>query len=119
MNQICHHHATTFVSTDVQTVGNLLTTREAIEEWIKRFSEEAIHGCGCSYELFVKRFSTLIDSNIDAIEPVHQAMAMEIARQHDYASPDDLKKMQQDIEESGGCSVTGIDAECCPCGRHE
>jgi hypothetical protein len=44
---------------------------------------------------------------------------MEIAQQYGYASPNDLEQQKNEIEESGLCSLTGIDPWCCPCGRHE
>ena len=36
-----------------------------------------------------------------------------------YATEADRAAMQDEIEASGGCSLTGIDPWCCPCGRHE
>jgi hypothetical protein len=119
MNQIYPAHSTTIAFSGVQAVGFSLATKGGIEEWIKQLAEEANHGCGLVYELFVKRLSGLIDSKINEIAPEHQAMAMEIAQQYGYASPNDLEQQKNEIEESGLCSLTGIDPWCCPCGRHE
>lgn len=104
---------------DVCATRDKRRTREGIEAELSAMAEEANRGCGLSYELFVKRFSGDADDYIDALEPAFQSLAREIATAKGYATPEERDAMQADIEESGGCSLTGIDPWCCPCGRHE
>lgn len=94
-------------------------TREGIETELSAMASEAQRGCGLSYELFVKRFSSDADDYLDMLEPSFRAMGEEIATAMGYATQQERDKMQEEIEESGGCSLTGIDPWCCPCGRHE
>jgi len=96
-----------------------LRTREGLDEWISTMASEANRGCGLSYELFVKRFSVMVDDALDQVEPAYRDLAIEVAKAHDYATAEELDAMQEEIENSGGCSLTGIDPDCCPCGRHE
>jgi hypothetical protein len=96
-----------------------LRTREGLTEWISAMADEANRGCGQVYELFVKRFSGMVDARLDEVELEYQALAIEIAKSHDYATAEELNAAWEEIEASGGCSLTGIDPWCCPCGRHE
>lgn len=96
-----------------------LRTREGLDEWISTMASESNRGCGLSYELFVKRFSAAVDDALDQVEPAFRDLAIEVAKGHDYATVEELNAMQEEIESSGGCSLTGIDPDCCPCGRHE
>ncbi|RQQ77824.1 hypothetical protein DF134_36525 [Burkholderia stagnalis] len=96
-----------------------LRTREGIEVELESMAARANRSCGLSYELFVKWFSLDVDALVRGLEAEFQPVALEIAKSMDYATPDERKKLQEDIEESGGCSLTGIDPWCCPCGRHE
>jgi hypothetical protein len=96
-----------------------LRSREGLDEWLGEMASSARRGCGLSYELFVKRFSEMVDEALDLVDPVYQQLAIEIASSHGYATAKDLDEMQDEIEASGGCSLTGIDPWCCPCGRHE
>lgn len=106
-------------SRDVCAMREKRRTRERIEAELSAMAEEANRGCGLSYELFVKRFSSNADDYIDALEFPFQSLAREIATELGYATPDERDALQAEIEESGGCSLTGIDPWCCPCGRHE
>jgi hypothetical protein len=96
-----------------------LRTREGLTEWIKAMADEATRGCGQVYELFEKRFSGMVDARLDEVESDYQALAIEIAKSHGYATTEELDVAWKEIEASGGCSLTGIDPWCCPCGRHE
>lgn len=96
-----------------------LRTREGLDEWISTMASESNRGCGLSYELFVKRFSAAVENALDEVEPAYRDLAIEVANAHGYATAAELDAMQEEIESSGGCSLTGIDPDCCPCGRHE
>ncbi|RQQ77822.1 hypothetical protein DF134_36520 [Burkholderia stagnalis] len=80
---------------------------------------EAQRCCGLSYELFVKLFSADVDALIRELDAPLDSVALEIAKTMDYATPEERNQMQEEIRKSGGCSLTGIDPDCCPCGRHE
>lgn len=82
-------------------------------------AEEANRGCGQSYELFVKRFSSNVDDFLEVVEAPYQAIALEAAISKGYATPAEREQMQEEIERDGGCSLTGIDPHYCPCGQHE
>ena len=96
-----------------------LRTREGIEAELDMIASEENKGCGLSFELFVKRFSDAVDDFLDEIDEAWVAVALEIAKSQGYATPAERDEMQEAIEASGGCPLTGIDPWCCPCGRHE
>jgi hypothetical protein len=60
-----------------------------------------------------------VDNLLETVEHPFRDIAIEIATSKGYATPEERSVMQDEIEESGGCSLTGIDRYCCPCGRHE
>ncbi|CAM2198450.1 conserved protein of unknown function (plasmid) [Paraburkholderia kururiensis] len=94
-------------------------TRDGIDAELREMARDASHGCGLSYELFVKRFSQDVDDFLDVLEEPFRPLALEIATGRGYATQEEREAMQDEIEESGGCSLTGIDPWCCPCGNHE
>lgn len=94
-------------------------TREGIDAELSAMADTSRRGCGLSYELFVKRFSQNVDDFLDELEVPFRDPALEIAKGKGYATPEECQAMQDEIEESGGCSLTGIDPWCCPCGNHE
>ena len=96
-----------------------LRTSEGIEAELDMMASAANQGCGLSFELFVKRFSDDVDDLLDEIDETWVAIALGIAKSQGYATPAERDEMQEDIEASGGCPLTGIDPWCCPCGRHE
>lgn len=78
-------------------------------------AEEANRGCGQSYDLFVERFSGLIDNAYPAGSPDREQAISAAARFGDYATPDELAATQERLAEMGYCSH-GIELDCCPCG---
>ncbi|KGC70283.1 putative pLASMID PROTEIN [Burkholderia pseudomallei] len=96
-----------------------LRTRDGIAAELESMAAESNRRCGLSYELFVKWFSDDVDGFLEELEPASAEVALEIARSIGYATPEEREEMQDEIEASGGCSLTGIDPWCCPCGRHE
>ncbi|WP_058034561.1 hypothetical protein [Burkholderia pseudomallei] len=96
-----------------------LRTRDGIAAELESMAADANRRCGLSYELAVKWFSVDVETLLRELEAPLRPVALEIAKTMDYATPDERKKMQDEIRESGGCSLTGIDPHCCPCGRHE
>lgn len=96
-----------------------LRTQEGIAAELDAMAAEANRGCGQSYELFTSRFSDSVDGLLDELESPFRTVALELAKGSGYATPEEREEMQQEIAASGGCSLTGIDPWCCPCGRHE
>ncbi|WP_454875161.1 hypothetical protein [Paraburkholderia xenovorans] len=94
-------------------------TRDGIDAELTEMADAARRGCGLSFELFVKRFSQEVDDFLDALEMPFQDLALAIAKDKGYATMEERQAMQDEIEESGGCWLTGIDPWCCPCGNHE
>ncbi|BBQ02845.1 hypothetical protein BSFA1_79730 (plasmid) [Burkholderia sp. SFA1] len=94
-------------------------TRDGLTEELTVMAEEANRGCGQSYELFVKRFSADVDDLLEIVESPYQSIALDVAISKGYATPAEREKMQEEIAQDGGCSLTGIDPDYCPCGRHE
>lgn len=103
----------------VREVRQKRRTYAGLSAELEAMASASNRGCGLSYELFVKRFSDDVDSFIEEVEPQYRALALEIAKAQGYATAEERDAMQDEIEESGGCSLTGIDPWCCPCGRHE
>ncbi|MBU9366414.1 hypothetical protein BX589_14924 [Paraburkholderia fungorum] len=94
-------------------------TRDGIAAEVEAMAKEANRRCGLSYELFVKWFSEDVEGLLEELEPEYRPLALEIAKVNGYATSEERHAMQDEIEESGGCPLTGIDPWCCPCGRHE
>lgn len=82
---------------------------------VAMMAEEANRGCGQSYDLFVERFSGLIDGAYPAGSPDREQAIAAAARFGEYATPDELAAMQEQLAEMGYCSH-GIELNCCPCG---
>lgn len=84
-----------------------------------RASRTAIAGCGASDVLYTNRYSNAVDAIVVTLPEAQRAGAIELARQHgDYATCEERERMDEIIAESGDCPLTGIDPDCCPCGRH-
>jgi hypothetical protein len=75
---------------------------------------EASRGCGQSYELYEKRVQDAYAS-ILANAPEAERAATEAAVKAAGFEPDFTPYQAR----AGECSLTGIDEDCCPCGRHE
>ncbi|WP_413460580.1 hypothetical protein [Herbaspirillum huttiense] len=96
-----------------------LRTGAGIKKWLEALYDEANRGCGLVYELMVDRFSTAVDSGIDEIEKEFQEEAFQLARSMGYTSPEERLQTHKENQDDGYCPLTGIDPDCCPCGRHE
>lgn len=70
---------------------------------------------GASYELYARRFSEVCAPLIEALDAALRAPAVEIARYHGYH--DDAEDGQADFG-AGCCMFSGIEEDCCHCGRH-
>lgn len=80
---------------------------------IKEAEEKAMRGCGLSDVLYEKRVQEAYAS-ILAQAPLAERDATEQALKERGFDPD-FEPYQPG---AGECSLTGIDIDCCPCGRH-
>ncbi|WP_175816999.1 hypothetical protein [Burkholderia diffusa] len=96
-----------------------LSTRDGIAAELDVMAASAQRRCGLSWELFVKLFTTDVNAFLPKLEASLRPVALEIAKTMDYATPEELERMQKQIREWGGCPHTGINPSHCPCGLHE
>lgn len=81
---------------------------------IQAAEKEAAHGCGQSYELYERRMQDAYERILQDAH-IEQRQATEAALRARGYDPDFVPYEAQE----GECSLTGIDENCCPCGRHE
>ncbi|AOH86923.1 hypothetical protein AWL63_18065 [Sphingomonas panacis] len=82
----------------------------------ERIADAEMRATSCaSYELYVCRFSGICAGYIDRLDPQIRRYAVIIASEHGYTEDED--ELYPDFG-PGYCSLTGIDEDCCPCGRH-
>lgn len=84
-------------------------------EKCKQLHLEAIARSGCNYELSVESFSLAINSELSLIPMGDQHLAIQIAKEYDYALPDELKEMAMWSEKNGYC-IHHFEFDCCPLG---
>ena len=81
---------------------------------IKTAEDEALRGCGQSDVLYESRvqasYACILENAPDA-----ERSATEAALKARGFDPDFTPYQAR----AGECSLTGIDEDCCPCGRHE
>ncbi|EPN9162970.1 hypothetical protein ACT4EA_004166 [Escherichia coli] len=89
---------------------------EQIRADMDSMSKQAQAGCGCVYELYVRRLSADIDNYIAALPASQQPHALRLAKnEFDYQSADEIHEQIMLDREQGLCSH-GLDPDCCPCG---
>lgn len=81
-------------------------------------SAEAASGCGLSDILWSKRATTAMDALLSHVDELHLAHAREIASQAGWMDLDEIKAMNDLIEDEGLCSH-GLEPDCCPAGCGE
>lgn len=75
----------------------------------------ARHTSGASYELYARRFSEICAPLIAALAPDLREPATAIARVHGYVEDEEYR---DNVFGPGSCFLTGIEEQCCSCGRH-
>lgn len=70
---------------------------------------------GTSYELYARRFSEACEPYIDDLDPILRRHAIAIANHHGYIEDTDEARAGFG---PGLCSFSGIEEDCCHCGRH-
>jgi hypothetical protein len=81
-------------------------------------AEQSSKGCGLSHTVFVDKFSSAVDSALFQLSPDERIPLLEIAREWDYATPQERHDEQIDCVQNGYCSH-GIEFGCCPAGCEE
>jgi hypothetical protein len=87
----------------------------AIRAKLEAFANEAGKNCGCSYDVYVQKFSAMVEGLADAFEEVHHQAIFIVAREFDYMTGQELDAQSDLNAENGYCSH-GIQLGCCPAG---
>ncbi len=75
--------------------------------------QEAARRCGQSDILYERLLQEAFSKILDQTPAPERSETEEVLRTHGYDPEADEFQ-----PEDGECPVTGIDADCCPCGRH-
>jgi hypothetical protein len=90
-------------------------SKDEFTQLCDNIAKNAHIGCGLSDIVYTERLSSGIQFYLDKVPQKHFEEALTIARHHGYQTEEEL--VWEPAE--GECSLTGIDTNCCPCGRHE
>lgn len=88
-------------------------TLQALTARIEHAEAEAARGCGQSDVLYETRIQAAYQEILDRAPKSERAETEAVLRERGF-NPD-LEPYQAG---EGECSFTGIDENCCPCGRH-
>lgn len=88
--------------------------QHALEMQIEVAESDAFHGCGLSDVLYEKRVQAAYAQILEAAVDAHRAETEAVLRSRGF-DPD----FEPYISAPGECSLTGIEEDYCPCGRHE
>jgi len=96
------------------------TSRSTLDEpaWqtlCQELTAQAVKVSGCSYDLYVERFSSAIDMHIKKLPEEQRTQALQIAQEWDYATPAQRQQTRDWNAANGYCSH-GIELGCCPLG---
>ena len=91
-----------------------MNLRNHVESQIESLEMEVARGCGASDVLYERRLQSGFEDILDKAAPEHKQEVELILREHGY-DPD----MEPFVAGPGECELTGIEIDCCPCGRHE
>jgi hypothetical protein len=81
-------------------------------------ANESVKRCGLSHTAYVDIFSSAIDSKLYHLSQDDSTPFIDIAREWDYATPQERYEEQVSLKEQGYCSH-GIEFDCCPAGCGE
>jgi hypothetical protein len=86
---------------------------------LEKMSSQANDNCGLVYELFAKRFSSMVDAYAAQLLPEGKAAFVELASgEFDYHTPEQRAEQRKSSDEMGLC-CHGLDEQTCPCGCFE
>lgn len=92
---------------------------QAVIDRFDEISTQAARNCGCSYEVYVRRVSEMVDDEVSRLTEQDQAIVLAAAAERlDYATPSELAAQEEELREEGYC-VHGLDEMTCPCGCFE
>jgi hypothetical protein len=98
--------------------GNYVASPERIEATLATIARNAQSGCGASDVLFTDRLCHAVDKILKMLPNDLWLAFLAAAADHGYETPDERSAEHASFS-SGECSLTGIEYDCCPCGRHE
>ncbi len=81
----------------------------------ERLATSASNSCGLSHDIYVKKYSSDIYLEIICIDEKYRLAAIEVAREWDYATPEEIEDSDSSNIENGLCKH-GLDLNCCPAG---
>lgn len=88
------------------------------EDWLEAFqsfADQAARTCASSHDLYVEKFSFLVDLAIQHQTLERQLQLLEIAKTMDYASRSEIEETRRWNDDNGYCKH-GIELGCCPAG---
>lgn len=85
----------------------------ALEARIAADSKHAAAGCGLSDILYESRLQAAMAAMLDAADDKERLATEIVLRQNGYEP-----EREPFVPGPGECALTGIDENCCPCGRH-
>jgi hypothetical protein len=81
----------------------------------ERMADDASNNCAQSHFLYVCNLSSAVDKKLSDLASADHPAAIEIARQFDYATRQEIQAEQAFNDEHGFCTH-GIELGCCPAG---
>lgn len=86
---------------------------------LEQMATQANHGCGQVYELYARRFSSMVDAHLGMLNSADAAVFVELATtEFDYCTLEQRDE-QRRVEAKMGLCSHGLDEQTCPCGCFE
>lgn len=98
-----------------EALGALPFNSALFEAACRAASSEAAKGCGLSDVLWSKTTTSAIEGFLCHVDDQHIAQARDIAKQAGWLDLDEIRALNDMIEEEGLCGH-GLDPDCCPAG---
>ena len=98
-----------------------MENQSEIDDWetiLDELSIQAANGCGLLHDVYVQKFSRLVNEKISVLDDKTKQLVISLAIKHDYASDSELNEQQIYNSENGLCTH-GIDPYYCPAGCGE
>jgi hypothetical protein len=89
-----------------------------LDSRIEALAMEAAKRCGQSHDVYVQKFSGIVDQMFGNSEPALRDAALAIARKHDYSTSEEIAAHIEEMEKDGYCRH-GLTADTCQCGCFE
>ena len=96
-----------------------ISDAQEIPALLALLAKESSSGCGCSYEVYVDKFSAAVDRAVESLpEPLRLAVITEAKRSHDYSTATEIAERIENDALAGYCRH-GLTSDTCPCGCFE